>query len=82
MEQSLFNLNNKIYSNNNNILLEIIKELNQIKSDSNENLTIQRLGNIITKMNYIINENKKNVELIRNDISSLYNQLNKRFDKN
>ena len=25
--------------------------------------------------------NKKNVELIRNDISSLYNQINKRFDE-
>ena len=81
MEQNIFNLNNKIYSNNNNILLEIINELNQIKNDSNENLTIQRLGNIISKMNYIINENKKNVQLIRNDISSLYNQMNKRFDK-
>ena len=55
MEDNLFNLNNKIYSNNNNILLEIINELNQIKSDSNENLTIQRLGNIINKMNFIIN---------------------------
>ena len=40
MEDNLFNLNNKIYSNNNNILLEIINELNQIKKDSNENLTI------------------------------------------
>ena len=33
MEQNIFNLNNKIYSNNNNnILLEIINELNQIKN--------------------------------------------------
>ena len=40
METNLFNMNNKIYSNNNNILLEIIKELNQIKSESNENLTM------------------------------------------
>ena len=39
------------------------------------------LGNIINKMNYMINENKKNVQLIRNDISSLYNKLNKRFDE-
>ena len=28
-----------------------------------------------------INENKKNVQFIRNDISSLYNQINKRFDE-
>ena len=32
-------------------------------------------------MNNIIKENKKNVELIRNDISSLYEKLNKRYDK-
>ena len=81
MEDNLFNLNNKIYSNNNNILLEIINELNQIKSDSNENLTIQRLGNIINKMNHMINENKKNVQLIRNDISSLYYKLSRKFDE-
>ena len=81
MQADIFNLNDKIYSNNNNILLEIINELNQIKKDSNENLTIQRLGNIINKMNYMINENKKNVQLIRNDISSLYNKMNKRFDE-
>ena len=32
-------------------------------------------------MNYIINENKKNVQLIRNDISSLYNKLSRKFDE-
>ena len=32
-------------------------------------------------MNYIINENKKNAQLIRNDISSLYDKMNKRFDE-
>ena len=37
------------------LILNISNELNQIKSDSNENLTIQRLGNIINKMNFIIN---------------------------
>ena len=44
MVDNLFNLNNKMYSNNNNILLEIINELNQVKSDSNENLTIWKLN--------------------------------------
>ena len=29
----------------------------------------------------MINENKKNVQLIRNDISSLYYKMNKRFDE-
>ena len=77
MENNLFNLNNKIYSNNNNIMLEIIKELNQLRNYSQDNLIISKLGNIINKINYIINENKKNLELIRNDISS----LNQKFDK-
>ena len=77
MENDLFNLNNKIYSNNNNILLEIINELNQLRNYSQDNLIISKLGNIINKINYIINENKKNLELIRNDISS----LNQKFDK-
>ena len=31
MEGDIFNLNNKIYSNNNNILLEIINELKSNK---------------------------------------------------
>ena len=32
-------------------------------------------------MNFIINENRKNTELIRNDISNILNQMNKRFDE-
>ena len=81
MENNLFNLNNKIYSNNNNIMLEIIKELNQLRNYSQDNLIISKLGNIINKINYIINDNKKNLELIRNDISSLEKRLNQKFDK-
>ena len=81
MEQNIFNLNNKIYSNNNNILLGIIKDLQQIINLSKDNIVIKRLGDIIIKMNYIINENKKNTELIRNDISKLYNQMNKQFNE-
>ena len=77
MEEDIFDLNSKIYSNNNNILLGIIDELQQIINDSKENITIKRLNDIIIKMNNMINENKKNSELIRNDISKLYNQINK-----
>ena len=79
MENDIFALNNKIYSNNNNILLEIISELNQIKSNIHDNLIIKRLGDIINKMNYIINENKKYFELLRNDISLLDKKLDKKF---
>ena len=77
MDENLFILNNKIYSNNNNILLEIVKDLHHIINYSKDNLTIKILGNVINKMNYIINENKKNIDLIRNDISSLL----KKFDE-
>ena len=76
MEQNIFNLNNKIYSNNNNILLEIVNDLDQLMNYSKDNIIIKTLGNIINKMNYIINENKKNLELIRNDINKLSNKLN------
>jgi hypothetical protein len=65
MEENIFNLNNKIYSNNNTILIEIVNDLQQIINNSKDNLIIRSLGNIINKMNFIINENKKNIELIR-----------------
>ena len=80
----LFGLNNKIFSNNNNIMLEIIDELNQMKDNSQDNLIILKLGDIINKMNSIIDENKKNLESIRkdisSDISSLKQNLNQRLD--
>ena len=69
MQENFFNLNDKIYSNNNNILIEIVNDLHQLMNYSNDNLIIKRLGDVIIKMNNIINEIKKNVELIRNDIS-------------
>ena len=80
----LFGLNNKIFSNNNNIMLEIIDELNQMKDNSQDNLIISKLDDIINKMNSIIDENKKNLESIRkdisSDISSLKQNLNQRLD--
>ena len=83
----MFNLNNKIYSNNNNLLIEIINDLNQLKNYYKDNLSIKILGNVINKINYIINENKKNDELLRKNISSLFdklviNNLNKREIQN
>jgi len=54
--------------------------LQQTINDSKQNITIKRLSNIIIKMNNKINENKKNTELIRNDISKLYEQMNKQFN--
>ena len=54
MEKDTFTLNNQTYSNNNNILLGIINELNQIANSSYENLTIKRISDVIIKMNFII----------------------------
>ena len=49
MEANLFNLNNKIYSNNNNLLFGIINDLNQLMNYSHDNLIIKVLGNSINK---------------------------------
>ena len=77
----MYNFYNKIYSNNNNLLLGIINDLQQINSITHNNLVIKRIGDIIIKMNFIINENKKNTQLIINHISLLQNQINKKFDE-
>ena len=77
MDKDTFTLNNQTYSNNNNILFEIITELQQISNSSHENLTIKRISDIIIKMNFIINENKKTRELIINKFTLLQNQISK-----
>ena len=81
MEQNMFNLNNKIYSNNNNLLIEIINDLNQLMNYYRDNISIKILSNVINKINCFFNENKKNLQTQRNDMSSLFDKLNKRFDK-
>ena len=77
MDKDTFTLNNQTYSNNNNILLGIINELQQISNSSHENLTIKRISDVIIKMNFIINENKKTRELIMNQ----FNKLENKFDQ-
>ena len=82
MNQDTFNLNNKVYSNNNNLLFGIINDLQQVINNTNDNLVIKRIGDIITKMNFIISENRKNIQLIMDQYASLQNQLaqmNKNF---
>ena len=74
-------LNNKINLNNNNLLIGIIDDLNQIINNTHDNLIIKRIGDIINKMNFIINDNKKNTDLIINHISSLKKQMNTKLDK-
>ena len=59
--------------------------MQQISNSSHENLTIKRIIDIIIKMNFIINENKKNIGLIMNQFTLLQNQikqLSKKIDIN
>ena len=72
MVEEILNLNDKIIANTNNSLLEITNNLQTLRNDSKENTTIKGLCDIIIKINNIINENKKNLELIKNEISKLY----------
>ena len=72
MVEEILNLNDKIIANTNNSLLEITNNLQTLMNDSKENTRIKGLCDIIIKINNIINENKKNLELIKNEISKLY----------
>jgi len=47
MQENFFNLNDKIYSNNNNILIGIVNDLHQLMNYSNDNLIIKRLSDVI-----------------------------------
>ena len=60
----MFNLNGMIFSNNNNLLLGIINDLQQVINNTNDNLIIKRIGDIIIRTNFAINENKKNYQSI------------------
>ena len=62
MAKNIFSLDNKIYSINNNILIEIVNDLQQLMVYSKDNLIISTLKNTINKLNYIINDNRKNLE--------------------
>ena len=75
MNQDTFNFNGKIYSNYNNLLLNIIDDLKQIANKTNDNLINKRIGDIIIKMNFVINENKKNYQSIMQQFSLMQQQL-------
>ncbi len=74
-----FMLNNKIYTNNNNILLEVTSKLKGLISDLTDNkaykIIIARIKDIINLVNNVINENKKNTDLIRKDIQTLNDNI-------
>ena len=81
MSDIRYNLYNKTYANQNNIMKGIINELDQIRYSINNNLIFKRIGDIITKINYLVNENNKNLELIRSNISKYFHQLDYKIDK-
>ena len=72
-------LNNNLYLYNNNILFDLVKKLEDIIKDINNNNIISRIKDIVIRMNKLIDDNKKITELIRNDIKNLNNNINKQF---
>ena len=70
MEQNNFGIHNNI------ILLEIVGELQKINNYIQDNLISQKINDIIMKINFVINENKKNQEIIMNQVSSSQNHIN------
>ena len=75
MDQFFIRFDDKIKSDTDKILIEVASELLQLKKDSKDDIIIKRLGSIINKINNIIEENKKNVELIRNDINKINDKI-------
>ena len=73
--ESAFSYNNEAYTNNNNILLCIINELQQIINYSKEDLTIKRISDIINKMNFFFKEYKRDHESIMNQFTLQQSQF-------
>ena len=82
---NIFNLNNNAYSNNNDILLEVVQKLENIVTDLNKSnemdIIINRIKDIIIIVNKVITENQKNIELIRKDIKELNTNMSENFNK-
>ena len=81
MDQNVLNLSTQLYINHHNVLLGIVNDLNQLMNNVNDNLTIKRIGDIIIKLNSIINENKNYFESLKNDLSKIYAKMNKNFEE-
>ena len=71
-----FFLNNKIYSNNNNLLMELISQLQNLINTTSDANIIQNISNAINKGFFIINENRRITAQIKIDINLIYNRLN------
>ena len=80
--------NNNSYSNNNDILFNIVKQLESIVNDLNNNkqidIIINQLNNIIIIMNNVIKDNNKIIELMKKDKNNISynNTINKTINYN
>ena len=81
MADNLYNLNNQIFIKNNNLLLEILNDICQLMNNVKSNHTIKALSNIIIKINTAINEIKKNSELIQNELTKTFNEMDKKLQE-
>ena len=73
--QIRFNINNEIYSNNNNLLLDVVNRLENLLTENNLQIIIPRIKDIIIIINKVISNN----EQIRKDIQNLNNNINEKF---
>ena len=59
-----FNINNEIYTNNGNLLFDVVKRLENLLKETNIQIITSRIKDIITIMNKVIH----NIEHFRKDI--------------
>ena len=70
-----FNINNQIYINNHNLLFDVVNKLENLLIETNPQIIISRIKDIIIIMNKVIHNN----EQIRKDIQNLSNNMNEKF---
>ena len=80
----LFSLNNQTYLKNNEILSKIVKDLEDIINEENSgrNNIITQLKNIILLLNNIINDNRKYLNLLKDEIKNEISEGFKSKDSN
>ena len=69
------NIDEKVFSTINTTLQLIITDLQQTLNNTQENIIKEKLTDIIKRMNFLIEETKKNKELLINHIKSLKDNL-------
>ena len=80
--EPLFSVNNTIYSNNNIILNEIVKNLENIIKERNnrDDMLIIRLKTVIELMQKVISNNKNNANELKKYIDKINLEWKKKFD--